>query len=241
MNRFFGNLPIVTKNLLLINIVFFVVDLIFEYILKLNLSRYLGLFFFTSEEFRPLQIVTHMFMHGGFMHIIFNMYAVVMFGQVLERLWGAERFLIYYLVTAFGAALIHTIVNYFQFQSFVNQLDTQTIETIYREGYSLIQSRYNYKGVAGELNALVNIPVVGASGAVFGLLLAFGMLFPNTPLMIMFVPIPIKAKYFVIIYAVLELYLGLANRQGDNIAHFAHLGGLIFGFILIKFWNRKFR
>jgi len=239
MNNSFTSLPPVVKNLLFINAGFFIMDLIFENFFKINLSGILGLHYYKSTEFRPLQIVTHMFMHGNLMHIFFNMFAVYMFGQVLEKVWGGKRFLIYYLVTGFGAAFLHTLVNYIQVQYLINQMDPTLVATVFNEGNSVLELGKNYMDVqAGKLNLLVNTPVVGASGAVFGLLLGFGMLFPNTPLMLMFIPIPIKAKYFVAGYAAIELFSGIANRPGDNVAHFAHLGGLIFGFILIKIWQK---
>jgi membrane associated rhomboid family serine protease len=181
-----------------------------------------------------------MFMHAGFLHLLFNMYALWIFGQVLERVWGPKRFLIYYLVTGFGAAILHSLVNYFQAQSIMSSLTPEQINEVISKGYLALSDGMNYTNSAmGKLNLLVNIPTVGASGAVFGILLAFGMLFPNTELYMMFIPIPIKAKYFVMGYGALELFNGVANVPGDNIAHFAHLGGMLFGFILIKIWGKS--
>ena len=167
----------------------------------------LAMFYPTSEYFAPYQIITHMFMHGGLSHLFFNMFAVFMFGPPLENLWGPKRFLFFYLVTGFGALFLHLFVKYLEI---------------------------NYMG-AHPLS--VNVPVLGASGAVFGLLVGFGMNFPNTQLMLIFPPIPIKAKYFVAGYAVIELFLGLGNFN-TGIAHFAHLGGALFGLLLILYWRR---
>jgi len=240
MNNAFSNIPPVTKNLLFINIGLFVISFLTDKISGLDLNTILGLYYFKSTAFKPIQILTHMFMHGGFMHIIFNMYALFLFGQILERVWGGKRFLIYYLATGLGAAFFYTLVNHFQIQYLIKHMDASVVKQIFDEGVAVINNHQNYIDIqSGKLNALVNSPCVGASGAIFGLLLGFGMLFPETPLMIMFIPIPIKAKYFVAIYAAIELFSGVANRPGDNVAHFAHLGGLIFGFILIKIWQNK--
>ena len=191
------------------------------------------------------------------------MYALFMFGVALERVWGSKRFLIFYFVTGIGAALINTIVNYLHFapmitdaHAFMNTPSPELLRTFIheyipqpnREVFDFINKWAEMPKDAGAINSaismvidhvnmVINIPTVGASGAVFGVLLGFGMLFPNTELMLLFPPIPIKAKYFVMIYGGIELYLG-ATQPGSNIAHFAHLGGMIFGFILIKLWNK---
>jgi membrane associated rhomboid family serine protease len=167
------------------------------------------------------------------------MFALWMFGRVLESVWGGKRFFIYYFITGLGAAALHTFVNFIEVQSLMANLAPEQIALVKAEGAGLWANQQNYtnEGMAA-LNRALNIPTVGASGAVFGVLLAFGMLFPNTQLMLLIPPIPIKAKYFVIIYGVIELYLGL-TKPGSNIAHFAHLGGMLFGFLLIKYWNRN--
>ena len=166
-----------------------------------------------GANFEPWQVITHMFMHGSLTHIFFNMFALVVFGSALERAWGSKRFLQYYMLCGIGAFFIYeATVGYEVFQ---------------------LTDRIIYEGLAGR--------VVGASGCVYGLLLGFGMLFPNTELILLFPPIPIKAKYFVIIYGLIELSLAMSNSPGDNVAHVAHLGGMLFGFLLIKQWqkNRK--
>ncbi len=168
-----------------------------------------------SDWFRPWQLLTHIFLHdklgsGGWMHIVFNMYGIWMFGSLLENRWGAKRFLIFYIICGIGASLCYLAVRYYQLS-----------------GLS-----------PSDVCIAQHIPMVGASGALFALLLAYGLLFPNTELMIPFFPIPIKAKYFVLGYGLIELYSGFSNNPGDNVAHFAHLGGMLFGFILVKIYNR---
>jgi membrane associated rhomboid family serine protease len=235
----FGNMPEVVKNLLIINGLFFLATIALQP-QGLDLGRVLGAFYWESEQFRPWQIITHMFMHGSFMHIFFNMFALWMFGSAIERIWGAKRFLIYYLVTGFGAFILHYAVVAFQIQMLIPEVSPEMLQDIKTNGMDYLMSNRNYTNpTLAELNLLYNIPVVGASGAVFGILLAFGMMFPNTRLMLLFFPVPIKAKYFVIGYGAIELFSGIANRPGDNVAHFAHLGGMLFGYILIKYWNNK--
>ncbi len=256
-----GGIPPVIKNLLIINVLLFFAT---ELLTSVDLVKHLGLFYPESEYFRPYQFITHMFMHGGLTHLFFNMFALWMFGRVLESVWGSKRFLIYYFVTGLGAAALHLFVNYlsiedmkaaaiaFQntpspeaFQAFVNDhlsrpsnyvlnlvnryFDNESSQIIIREASNVVSEIVKHD---------INIPTIGASGAVFGVLLAFGMLFPNTQLMLLFPPIPIKAKWLVIGYGILELFLGVSGSAG-NVAHFAHLGGMIFGFILIKYWNSK--
>ena len=166
------------------------------------------LFFPTSEYFRPFQIVTHMFMHGSLTHLFFNMFALFMFGPPLEMTWGPKRFLSFYLITGFGALALY--------------LFTQYIEINYFGGHPMS----------------INVPMLGASGAVFGLLAGYGTLFPNNTIQLLIPPIPLKAKYFVLIYAGIELFLGL-GRFSTGIAHFAHLGGALFGFLLILYWRNQ--
>jgi membrane associated rhomboid family serine protease len=259
------NLPPVVKNLIIINVIMLLGTSVFGSKFGFDLDRLLALHFFKSEFFRPHQFITHMFMHGGIGHLFFNMFALFMFGRVLESVWGPKRFLMYYLITGIGAALIHTLVNWFDYISMKNALDAfvntpspDLLAQFVREHvgpvqpwvHDFINKWAEFPNDASTTNQAItlanrmlegsiNVPTVGASGAVFGILLAFGMLFPNTELMLIFPPIPIKAKYFVIGYGVLELFLGVQNSAGDNVAHFAHLGGMIFGFILIKYWQKN--
>ncbi len=257
MNR----LTPVVKNLLIINIGL----LVLTYVLQrtgVNLVEKLGLFYFKSEYFKPYQYVTHMFMHGGFIHLLFNMYAVFLFGIILERLWGSKRFLFFYIFTGLGAAALHTFVNWIMIHDFYNavqdfmlQPDLSNFEQLtaaHKNEFRMMQTTPSYiiehwgsfassdirQYVDKVLELKLNIPTVGASGAVFGLLLAFGVMFPNVEMGIMFLPFRIKAKWFVIAYGVLELVTGLSQINGDNIAHFAHLGGMLFGYILLKIWYK---
>ncbi len=173
--------------------------------------------------FQPVQLISHLFMHGGISHIFFNMYGVFMFGSILERVWGPQRFLLYYFITGFGAVALHMLV-----QALLVMQATGTVDP------SLAQLNAHPDAMGTYF-----VNTVGASGAVFGLLAGFAMLFPNTELMMLFIPFPIKAKYFVGVYVLIELYLGVAMYGGDNVAHFAHLGGALFGFILVKIWNKN--
>jgi len=230
-------IPPVVKNLIIINVLM----LLATYVLGMkgiDLGNILGLHYIQSPDFRPYQLVTHMFMHGGLMHLVLNMFALWMFGRVLESVWGPKRFFIFYFVTGLGAAAFYSLVNFIEFQYFSSKMSPEMVQTVMSQGAEILNQGKNYTGLAGKLNLLLNVPTVGASGAVFGILLGFGMLFPNTELMLLFPPIPIKAKYFVMGYGAIELFSGIAN-SGDNIAHFAHLGGMLFGFILIKYWNKK--
>lgn len=233
----FRNTPPVVKNLLIINVLFYLGTVLLEQ-QGVNITGYLGLHYFESNQFYPHQLITYMFMHGSIMHIFFNMFAVWMFGRVLEQVWGPKRFLIYYMATGIGAGIIQLIVAYIRLISVRDLISPEEFDYIVNNGYEILQNRQNFTDpIAAQANILINIGTVGASGAVFGILLAFGMLFPNTELMLLFPPIPIKAKWFVIFYGIFELYAGFANNPNDNVAHFAHLGGMLFGFILIKYWN----
>jgi membrane associated rhomboid family serine protease len=230
----FGNTPPVTKNLIIINVVLLLGTMLLQQT-GFNLNRFLGMYYFQSPIFAPWQIVTHMFMHGGIGHIFFNMYALWIFGKTLESVWGSKRFLIYYLATGLGAAFFHQLVNYIQFAPDIAALKAAYSVDVINNSLlnEILQPGNQFRSIGVELVR----PTVGASGAVYGVLLAFGMLFPNTPLFLMFIPIPIKAKWLVIGFGVLELYLGI-TQSGGNIAHFAHLGGMIFGFFLIRYWNK---
>ncbi len=235
----FRILPPVVKNLLIINGLFFLATITSQNTFNIDLTRYLGFHYFAAEQFSPFQFVTYMFLHGSIGHVFFNMFALWMFGNALENIWGPRRFLTYYMVTGIGAAVIQMLVTFMRIQSVEGALTTDMINLVYSEGSGILQQGMNYsqEGMA-KLNLMLNTPTVGASGAVFGLLLAFGMLFPNSVIYLYFA-IPIKAKWFVMIYGAIELYSGIANNPADNVAHFAHLGGMIFGFFLIKYWKRN--
>lgn len=265
----FSILPAVVKNLLIINGLCFLAYVVLADRGIINLNETLGLYYPESNFFKPYQLISHVFMHGSFMHLFFNMFSLWMFGNVLENYWGPKRFFIYYFVTAFGSAALHIGVNaievmqikqaiaayvsspgYDAFLALQEKIDPTLIDNDYfqsfmREWQTQKQNPQLVQGSIELTDAMIqrkiNVPTVGASGAVFGLLLAFGMLFPNTQLIMLFFPFPIKAKYFVMIYGALELYQGVANNPTDHVAHFAHLGGMLFGFILIKIWNKTNR
>jgi len=217
---FFASIPLVIKNIIIINAFM----LILTMINRPFMIEHFALFYPTSAFFKPWQIVSHIFMHGNFGHLLFNMYALWMFGSVLEQLWGPKKFILYYLVTGLGAAALHMGVQWIEASTLVNAIN--------ENGADAINALARYR-------MLMNTPTVGASGAVYGILLAYGMLFPNNELRIIFLPIALKAKYFVIIFAVIELVLGLVG--GGNIAHFAHLGGMVFGFFMIRYWKKRNR
>ena len=226
----FKELPEVVKNLLIINGLCFLATISLNN-LGFDLVKIFGLHQFQSPDFRPHQIITHLFMHGNLTHLFFNMFALWMFGKILENIWGAKRFLTYYMITGIGAACIHLLISQYQIINISNQIPDML--------NLAIEGRYNPSiPISKRLTQLIITPTVGASGAVFGLLLAFGMLFPNT-LLYLYFAIPIKAKYFVIAYGLLELYAGIRNNPADNVAHFAHLGGMIFGYFLIKYWKKN--
>jgi membrane associated rhomboid family serine protease len=241
MNAFgrgYLGLPPVVKNIILLNILMLLVNFASRNVFGVDLTMILGLYFPKSEHFMPLQIVTHMFMHAGFWHIFFNMYALFIFGQVLENVWGPKRFFIYYMVCGLGAALTHETVIGFQYIHLAKGLDPDSLNQVLKQGYTLFrESKLFTDPEMQRLQLLLNTPTVGASGAVFGILLAFGVLFPNTQLMLIFPPLPIKAKYFVLAYGGIELYLAL-TQPGSNIAHAAHLGGMLFGYLLLRYWRK---
>ncbi len=211
-------MPPVVKNLIMINVLMYLITVITGNFMYENFA----LFYFKSPFFKPYQLVTHMFMHGGFTHILFNMYTLYIFGCVLERVWGSRKFLFYYFVTGIGAALLHMGVMYLQLQGYIADFNA---------GDMFAQS---------GIQSILVTPTVGASGAIYGLLLAYGMLFPDNIMQLIFPPVALKAKWFVIIFGALELLLGLSGRGGD-VAHFAHLGGMIFGFFLILYWKKNNR
>jgi membrane associated rhomboid family serine protease len=234
----FTQLPEVVKNLLIINGLFYLGTISLENF-GIDLTEILALHQFQSINFMPHQLITHCFMHANFTHLFFNMFALWMFGKILENFWGSKRFLIYYMFTAIGAAVLHLAVSQYEILSLQTQFNPYQLNTLLENGKTILNGNQNYSNeMMGKLNLLINTPTVGASGAVFGILLAFGMLFPNTLLYIYFA-IPVKAKYFVMVYGALELFSGLSNNPADNVAHFAHLGGMLFGFLLIKYWKKN--
>ena len=236
----FSILPPVVKNLLIINALFFLATLAFNNFLHIDLSNYLGLHYFQSELFYPYQLFTYMFMHGGMGHIFFNMFALWMFGSTIENYWGGRKFLIYYLITGIGAGLTQEAICAIRIQEVIAQMSPEAIELVKEQGLSILQQQKNYAdSLMRNYNLLLNSVTVGASGSVYGLLLAFGMIFPNALIYVYFL-FPIKAKWFVIIFGAIELFYGIRGTD-DGIAHFAHLGGMIFGLILILLWRKRNR
>ena len=240
----FKILPPVVKNLLIINAIFFLATIVLKKF-DINLIDILGLHYLPSDKFKPYQIISYMFMHGSIGHIFFNMFALWMFGSAIENFWGPKRFIIYYLITGIGAAVLHYVIVYYEMKPIMNIIDAYLSDPTSSENINrLLQIQdigsINPVDVLAKKMELLNRPViVGASGALFGILIAFGWMFPNSQILLLIPPIPIKAKYFVIGYGVLELISGVSNMSGDDVAHFAHIGGMLFGFILLKYWHVK--
>lgn len=237
-NRWKSLLPPVTMHLLIINCIMWVATMLLAQRNIVDLERLLGLHFWKGSDFQFYQFFTYMFMHDsssfstGIMHLFFNMFALWMFGQLLEKVMGMKRYLLFYIVCGIGAGLIQEIVWQFSWQSIladINHMSTAAMNEAIQIGAvpdSVMGMFYN------------NLVTVGASGAVFGILLAFAMLFPNVKLYIMFIPIPVKAKYAVIGFAVIELFFGVSGVM-SSVAHFAHLGGMLFGLVLLLYWRKK--
>ena len=236
----FALLPPVVKNLLIINILFFVATHACRNFFGIDLSNLLGLYYYESAQFHPYQIFTYIFMHADFSHLFFNMFALWMFGAVIENYWGWKRFLVYYLITGIGAGLVQEAVYSIRIYQIMAQLPPELAYMVKNNNWELLPQYMHYKSQLINLYSLLNVGTIGASGSVFGLLLAFGMMFPNSLIYIYFL-FPMKAKWLVIGYGAIELWLGIANRNGDNVAHFAHLGGMLFGIFLILLWRKKER
>lgn len=215
-----NNIPTVTKNLLIINVLCFFGAIVGQRY-GVDVEGLMSLHFFLASDFNLGQLFTYMFMHANFQHIFFNMFALWMFGRVLEQVWGPKRFLLFYMLCGIGAGLIQELVQYIEYATVLSN-------------YTTVQTGYGLIPMSEYLNMMRTL---GASGAIYGILLAFGMLFPNSQMFVFPLPFPIKAKYFVMGYAVLELVLGISG--GDGVAHFAHLGGMLFGLILIIYWRKK--
>ncbi|MEO7211944.1 rhomboid family intramembrane serine protease [Mucilaginibacter sp.] len=224
----FANLTPVVKNLIIINIIVYIAMFALgDYV---NLVKYLAAFYFNSPNFKPWQIITYMFMHdpGGISHILFNMFALFSFGPILESTLGSKRFFNFYFITGIGALLLHMFVQGLEVHNLIGSFTLGGAD-VNNISEAALQSVYS----------IYRTPILGASGAIFGVLVGFGMLFPNLELMILFIPVPVKAKYIIPVYIVLELFLGVKQYSGDSVAHFAHLGGALFGFLLIKLWGVK--
>mgnify|MGYP006200583327 CR=1 FL=1 len=229
----FGYLPVVTKNIILINVVLFLGTIVLRQTQGIDLNNYLALHHHLAPNFKPYQFVTYIFMHGSFQHILFNMFGVFIFGQVLEQVWGPKRYLIFYLLTGLGAAVVQYIIMHMEVQMVLTELNSyieSPVSSSDDKAYA-IEQKFRYLNMK---------KILGASGSLFGLLGGFGMLFPNRYIYLYFM-FPVKAKWLVIGYALIELFSGLRNDPIDNVAHFAHIGGLVVGVIIIMVWRRKSR
>ena len=227
----FAGLPPVVKNLLIVNIICFIGTMIFE-----GANRLFGVYYPDSPFFKVWQIVTYMFMHGGFTHILFNMFALFSFGPVLEHVLGSKRFLNYYFISGFGALPLQIIVqgievNHIAGTFMASDWLTFDFDRVYSANPTI--SNQDFYALA----EIYGTPMVGASGAIYGLLIAYAYLFPNSQLMLIFLPFPVKAKFFVPALIALDLFLGISRVAGTSVAHFAHIGGALVGFILLKIWK----
>ena len=251
------------KNILIINGIIFILS---DFIgLRSYIIENFGMRYFHSENFQPYQILTYMWVHGGFGHLFSNMFSVLVFAPILERVWGSKKFLIYYLITGIGAGILYSGINYYENYSFeikvksyeqnpspesFRKLVLNNSSEYYNQLYDFIDSYEQNPSNSNDnlsiayandlLKVKSDVPMVGASGAVFGILLAFAMLFPNMELMLLFFPIPVKAKYLVLVYGIYELWSEINRMPGDNVAHFAHLGGMLIGYLILKYWKRKY-
>lgn len=238
MQSFISRIPPVVRNLLFINVILWLVPALIPSVGRAA-DTYASLHYFSSPGFNPVQLFTYMFLHSGFMHLFFNMFALVVFGGPIEWAMGSRRFLFYYITCGVVAGLIQMGVFAILIHKYTLMFTPDEFHDIIVRGWQLMKEGYNFSDpTLGTLNALVNTPMVGASGAVYGVILALGMLFPNQPMYIFFIPAPVKAKWIVIGYAVIELTQGLGNMV-TNVAHFAHLGGMVAGVALILYWKKK--
>lgn len=237
--NFLNNLHPVTKNLLLINVVLYIITY-FGQAQGLPITHYLGGHVFSSPFFQPYQIVTHFFMHASLGHLIGNMFGLLFFGNLLEQVWGPKRFFIFYFVTGIGAFVLYQGIGYYELLEVRKQITAAGFN--YHDVHHLLSEGKVYTNGGAIMSEYVNmlsIPMIGASGAVFGILAAAAYLFPNMEIMLLFFPFPIKAKYFVSIYLVYEVIQTIQNNPTDNIAHLAHIAGALIGFIMVKIWQKS--
>jgi len=235
----YGGITPMVKNILIINVIMLIGSMLVQQ-RGIDISMMLGMHHPQSAFFKPWQLLTHVFMHANAMHLLSNMLGLYFFGTMLEMRWGGQRFLKFYLITALAAAALHIGVLHYRMLDFLNNLTPEQIEAAF--------SLHPFKGDHTGLNPsqrhiayMANVPMVGASGAIFGILGACLIYFPNTTLYLIFPPIPIKLKYAVTFYGIYELINGIQNNAGDNVAHFAHLGGLVAGILIVKYWNKTRR
>ena len=253
----FQNIPPITKNLLILNALFFAAKYVAG-MSGINLDVFLGAFYPESVNFKSYQVITHMFMHGDMMHFFFNMFALWMFGGAVERALGDKKYIILYFAAGLGAFILFNLTNYFEINGVKEAVQNQQLISSVND-YAQLNMRGGgtFEQIEANLNQWLqanqvgntqdrqdlfldySIPMVGASGAIFGVLAAFGVMFPNATLMLIFPPIPMKAKYFIPIYIAIELYLAIQANPGDNVAHYAHIGGAIIGFLLVRMWKKN--
>ncbi|MEQ9299931.1 MAG: rhomboid family intramembrane serine protease [Cyclobacteriaceae bacterium] len=257
----FSRMTPMVKNILIIN----VVVLLLSNLISIDVVDVLGLRYIFASSFKPYQLFTYMWMHGGIWHLIGNMFAVFIFGPMLEQIWGPKKFLAFYLITGVGAGMLYATVNYIEVSQVQNASEvyiqnpdpeafnyfiTEHAPRFYNRLFDFIneyaeqpgnpQYISESKAIANQIyESKANIPMVGASGAVFGILMAFAMMFPNMELMLLFPPIPVKAKYLVMFYGAYELYSEINRSAGDNVAHFAHLSGMLIAFLILKYWQKN--
>lgn len=242
LDHLFKNMPPVTKNLIIVNLLIYLVMIIFPTGSR-TLDHYGALHYFISPDFNPAQLFTYMFVHGGFTHVFFNMFSLLMFGPQIEYSLGSKRFLFYYISCGIGAALIQEGVLSIMLQKYIGMFPPQEFNEIIHEGANAIHKGMNFiDPTLANINEIVNTPVVGASGAIYGVLLAYGMLFPDRTVFLMLPPMPVKAKWLIVGFVVIELVMGLRSTNmasADNVAHFCHLGGMLVGFLIILYWKKK--
>lgn len=238
------NMTDTVKQLIIINALFFIGTLVIGETISYD---YLALQYIDNPKFGYWQFVSYMFMHGGWMHIIFNMYGLFAFGSALEQMWGSQKFLFFYLSCGVGAALVHFGVNYYHFQEGMdwlvqNNISPEEVNSLLREGrYNSMHEQIINQPVINKMMESYAVPAVGASGAIYGVLVAFAFMFPNAELMMLFIPFPIKAKYFVPALIGMDLFSGFTGITifGGNIAHFAHVGGALVGFLIMWYWKKN--
>ncbi len=257
----FSRMTPMVKNILIINAVVFLLSSL----IKIDVVDILGLRYIFASSFKPFQLFTYMWMHGGFWHLFGNMFAVLIFGPMLEQIWGHKKFLAFYLITGVGAGMLYATVNYIEVSQVQNASEvyiqnpdpeafnyfiTEHAPRYYNRLFDFINEYADQptsaqyiaesKVIANQIyESKANVPMVGASGAVFGILMAFAMMFPNMELMLLFPPIPVKAKYLVMFYGAYELYSEINRAAGDNVAHFAHLSGMLIAFLILKYWQKN--
>lgn len=238
----------VVKNLIIINLLFFLATDLLDVIMTSpigdpfgSLKHMLGIYYFGSETFRPFQIATSMFTHGDFMHIAFNMLTLFFLGPMMENRLGAKKFLLLYLVSGIGATILHILWHHYEVQSLMSQVSPENFAFIKEKGYEVIQNNRNYADpVFGGLNSAYNGMAVGASGCISGVIMAWGMLYPNLKMQFLLIPFAFKAKHIAIFAVFASIVYGFMGVEGDNTAHFAHLGGLLTGYIVLRIWGEGY-